>query len=604
MVTVDSQSDPNERPHGDVSWLKRGYLLATMLGCALLMADNFADVDLWGHVQYGRDTLADGLSHTNTYSYTAEGHPWINHENLSELVLAMTADRGGGTALLLLKCLIGLAVIGVILNWGLRKGVAVGPLCLVSLLAALNIEYTWTVRPHLFTYLLFTLMLALLSWCFEGWEGHWHVPLLRTFARCEDQPSSVYPSRRLYWLWLTPAIFAVWTNAHGGVVAGFCVLAAYLICRGIEVLAVRGRQGLALAGHLALIVVACGLATTLNPYGLDLHRWFLESLGQPRPEITEWTPLTISRYPFYPFVLIAGVTLVGLILSRRCLDLTQLIILALTAWQVVHHERHISFFAILFGFWMPLHVESSLSRLWRSRAVAARSEPASAESARVYAVVAGMTCVVLLGLLSMRMRGIQVLRQRFPVNAFQYMADRNLTGKLVVHYDWAQYAIAAFGPQAPGRGGVLVAFDGRFRTCYPQEIVDMNIDFELGTRRQRHRSSNSPERVDGGRVLKFKQPDLVLLTRTQGHAVSVMERHRGEWVVLYQDRLAQLWGRASKYGDPESPDYIAAVDRKIGNLFHMGAVSWPAYPQPARTPDPHATGLGHDIAQGPQPGDG
>ena len=69
-----------------------------------------AEPDLWGHVQYGRDALADGLPATTTYSFTAEGYRWINHENLSEMLFAWSVDHLGRLALLAGKCLLGVAL--------------------------------------------------------------------------------------------------------------------------------------------------------------------------------------------------------------------------------------------------------------------------------------------------------------------------------------------------------------------------------------------------------------------------------------------------------------------------------------------------------------
>ena len=71
------------------SWAQRLALLAIVLTATYTMSINVADPDLWGHVQYGNDVLADGYIHeTTTYSYTAVGFRWINHENLAELTFA------------------------------------------------------------------------------------------------------------------------------------------------------------------------------------------------------------------------------------------------------------------------------------------------------------------------------------------------------------------------------------------------------------------------------------------------------------------------------------------------------------------------------------
>jgi hypothetical protein len=79
-------------------------------------------------------------------------------------------------------------------------------------------------------------------------------------------------------------------------------------------------------------------------------------------------------------------------------------------------------------------------------------------------------------------------------------------------------------------------------------------------------------------VLDYRQPDLVLISRHQKHSVHVMQQHADEWVVLYQDKLAQLWGRRTRYDDPCSLDYIPVAERKIGDAPQTGYASWPALP--------------------------
>jgi hypothetical protein len=73
-------------------WLPRAVFTAMLLTCAVAVSPNLPDPDLWGHVQYGRDLMVDGLPATTTYSYSAIGYRWINHENLAELLLAIGTD--------------------------------------------------------------------------------------------------------------------------------------------------------------------------------------------------------------------------------------------------------------------------------------------------------------------------------------------------------------------------------------------------------------------------------------------------------------------------------------------------------------------------------
>ena len=105
----------------------------------------------------------------------------------------------------------------------------------------------------------------------------------------------------------------------------------------------------------------------------------------------------------------------------------------------------------------------------------------------------------------------------------------------------------------------------------------MNFDLTIGDYAgMRHRSEKSGP-VDPTRVLEFGEPDFVLIDRQKDQpAVSVMEA-QSAWVLLYQDGMTQLWGRASKYDDLASPDHLAT--RSIGEDAPYGIAHWPGFPQ-------------------------
>lgn len=575
----------NERARPRMSWLERGCLLAVILGCAAAMSPNQADPDLWGHVTYGIDALRDGLVETTTYSYTAAGFRWINHENIAEIVMALVAVNFGAVGLLIMKCLFGITIISAIAWWGYRQRVPLPPLAIAMVLVAVNMAYWWAARPQMFSFLYFALLIALVNWAFDGWAGRWHWPLA-SLGRTnhKDESSDLgYSSHRMRWLWLAPFLFFLWANTHGGFVAGLCIYSAILGLRAIEALFVRGRGGWGLVRRMSLMITVAWLATLINPYGPGLHQWLLGSLGEPRPEISEWSPLRFGAEPFIPFAVLALLVVTSLLLSRRSLDLTQLALLGITAWQSIEHERHIPFFAILCGFWVPVHLQSMMERLKVSEPGANFTDNLSPTLKRC--VVAGL--FVAFAALGYRLYGrltdMPVHKDKFPVDAVQYIADQDLDGNLVVTFNWAQYAIAALGPSTPeANDGLLVQFDGRFRTCYPQEIVDMHFDFVLGDGPEgtRHRSQDSGP-IDGHRVLAFADPDLVLLNRRQLNSVEVMQR-QDEFVLLYQDELAQVWGRRDKFDDPNARDYIAAADRQITDNPQQGSVTWPALPKRRR----------------------
>ncbi len=560
-MTITQPTDPaptddiqHVQPPGDV-WCDRLLLLIALLAGGFALSRNLADADLWGHVTFGMNVLATReLPTTAAHTFTAAGYRWINHENLSEITLATIALLAGGTGLLVMKCLLGLAVLGSMI-WSARsRSVGAIATCIVIALVSVNLSPAWTLRPQLASYGFCTLMVLLLNAAFD--------------------PVGRQEKLRVGYLWAVVAVMFVWANSHGGFVAGYGLFALYMIGRGVQALTIYGRRALLGVWRLALITICGGLATMVNPYGPFLHGWLFESLMHPRPEITEWVALTLGDDKFWPFVAIAIVAAASFIGTRRRRDAVQITLLAVTAWQSIAHARHVPFFAILAGFWVPQHLESLFERI---AALTRRKQPV-AESPSIWMRAAmGGVCVVVAVVLVVRNKELQVDKTEFPVDAIAFMADNGLSGRLVVTYNWAQYALAALGPDT------TVAFDGRFRTCYPQQVVDMHFDLIYGdSPRQRWRSPDSPP-PDPGRVLQYGQPDLALIDRQQEPSVQFISRCP-DWVLLYQDARAQVWGRRSRFDNPGRPEFLSPARRVIADVQPAGRALWPAFPATVNRP--------------------
>jgi len=182
--------------------------------------------------------------------------------------------------------------------------------------------------------------------------------------------------------------------------------------------------------------------------------------------------------------------------------------------------------------------------------------------------------IVLAATLAAQLRRLRVDKAQYPVEAFAFMAEHQITGRAVVYFDWSQYAIAAFAPR------LTVAFDGRFRTCYPQDVADAHFDLILGDRQDRRWRSPESSPFDPTRALEMGAPELVLLNRHVPYGPDVIRQAPG-WVLLYRDGLAELWGRHERYGDPRSPDYLPADRRAISDRPQKGFVLFPALPDGA-----------------------
>jgi hypothetical protein len=178
---------------------------------------------------------------------------------------------------------------------------------------------------------------------------------------------------------------------------------------------------------------------------------------------------------------------------------------------------------------------------------------------------------------------------------------------MVVAFNWAQYALAGLANEHRDAPRTRVAFDGRFTTCYPESVLDTHFDFILGMiDGQRSRSKSSPP-FDPARALTDGQPDLVLIDRKQPHSCQVMRQHADQWTLLYQDRISEVWGRTSSYGDPRSPTYIAPDERWTELTDNSqqqfdptaGSEPWPAFPYQYLTRDAAKTGEGQTEADEP-----
>ncbi|MEZ6126668.1 MAG: hypothetical protein R3C49_26400 [Planctomycetaceae bacterium] len=549
-------------------WIQALWLTVFVFSGLVVMSRNTADPDLWGHVTYGREVLRDGYLHpTTTWSYAVDNYRWVNHENIAELMMAAADAFGGQTALLLLKSSLTLIVLGLPI-WAARRQNCGLLTCLVLIqLIALNLSFHWLVRPHMLSYACGSALMAILATQLPGAIG--------------ARPNSDRFSR---WLWLIVPLMVFWTNAHGGYLAGLAILTAWLGLDAAELLIRKDARFRKTVLHHSTLLSVTAAACLLNPYGLELHTWMLSSLGRPRPEIDEWAPLPLLSLDGMPFW---GIVLGGYLCLRKSdqpIRWPGMIVLALLTWQAVKHHRHLPFVAMLAAYLLAPHIHSALKQLqtWfaeRVDRVHGTSTSGNLQnSPRWTGLLLPMALTAILACMAYPGQAmLKVEKDYYPVSAMQFMADRDLHGKVFVTFNWAQYALAVF---ADGDPASRIAFDGRFRTCYPQNIIDLYFDFTLGNLppERRYRETKSGP-FDPLKALEFRQPDLVLFERERQNCIDNMMAAGEDWCLLYQDQLAQLWGRSSLYNHPSSPHYLPPSLRHISDDVQAGVVAWPGFPQ-------------------------
>jgi hypothetical protein len=242
-----------------------------------------AQADTFWHLRAGQDFWRSGhVPRVDTYSYTAAGRPWPDHEWLWQ-AMAYPLYRAGGLPLLTAAAA-GMIVAAVALVYRLM----VGPVSTRFVLMALAIplaSLVWTLRPQIVT----LAALAGLLW-------------LLVHDRA---------------LWLPP-LFLLWANAHGGVALGGAVL---VVTCGLAWLRAHGPHALAgdrqRARRLALVLPLCALATAATPLGFEIFRFVLVSEARLRQaHISEWLPLAPGLAIVGPFWALA-VAFLGLLVHRQ-----------------------------------------------------------------------------------------------------------------------------------------------------------------------------------------------------------------------------------------------------------------------------------------------
>ena len=447
---------PHHEQNLSPAWLTRGIILLLTLVAANLLAWRTIEPDLWGHIKYGEDWIHAGeMPRTATHTFSTPDQPWVNHENLFELAVAMGQRTIGGLGLMIFKCIAGLWLLWSMVQTARRRGVNTLVAVVAMIPVAWGLAEFWLARPQLFSFICCGLMMLAVEKAFRNWSDGGRVAFR--------------------WLWLCVPLMIIWTNSHGGFAAGLCILLALLGLRSGELFLRHRNNSFRTIAHFAAIGTCAILSVLVNPYGYELPYWMLVSLSQPRPEVSEWANILDGGVVAIPFTVLSILTLSSLWFTRQKRDWVELIVLGLIAVQTPGHVRHLAFFAIAFGFWMPQHLLSLWHRLVEWRPTLATHEELSLRACRWLGAELGIVAIMLAGLLGYSFATFGVDRSKYPVSAFEFMAKENISGRLVVTFDWAQYALAALSPST------TVGFDGRYDTCYPQAVVDINFDLLFGS---------------------------------------------------------------------------------------------------------------------------
>jgi hypothetical protein len=469
-----------------------------------------ADYDLWGYMAFGRLFWEKGLfPYQDVFSYLPTKDPWVYHEWLTGLIFFLVHEHFSATGLQLLRYGMIYAAIALLLATAVKRGGNPLSIFIVLFLTCNALTHGYApVRAQVFTYLFFALSLY----------------ILERYKR--DQRPGLLG-------WLIP-IQILWCNLHGGFVAGLGLIGLYAVGEGITHRRV--------IPYVRIMFLAAAV-TLINPYGIDYWTYMVHAITLPRSEITEWISLSAAiqsgKFTHVSFLFI-GMLFVTFFLMVRAREkrLTDILVLAVTAYLGFRSIRHTILFFLAFGAYMPMLL-SEQAEILKNQLKAGNI------MSRVIrpAIVSASLFLILLTFFSFRHfiyspgLDLKTPPSYYPVRALEWIATHQWEGNILHHFDWGEFLMWRCYPAC------RIAMDGRYETVYHPDDRKEYFDFLHGR--------------EGWQTFLEKHPhDMVLIK--SGTRTDLLMRSHPEWELKQEDGLSVMFLRnqggvgRKRPGSPES----------------------------------------------------
>ena len=389
-------------------------LAAIFAGLAVLPLVKVVDNDFWWHLRTGQIIVTSGIPRHDPFSWSRAGAPWTTHEWLSEAIIYVTESMFGYVGNVLLFSGATVAALWLMYALGRRMGAGTRPLVALTLLAACVFGLFVTVRPQVFTWLLFAAYVHLI---------------------CRDEDT------RGREIWAIPALMALWVNLHLGFFYGFLALGCWVAANVIRRL--LGEP--ASIWRPAAVAGASLLATFANPSGPAILwypvRYFTDA-SVTKQYVQEWQRPHITD-PFHAAIfIVAGVLLLAVASRTRPKPFLLLLALA-TAALSMQAVRNAPFAALVV---VPV-AGSAMAARWR--AATAEADSGLRTPVPVACAIVLLT-VAIVGPVSMSVGGAfsfwSPATHNYPVAPTAYVAEHDAGKRVLNDYSNGGFEIAQWYP--------------------------------------------------------------------------------------------------------------------------------------------------------------
>jgi len=465
--------------------------VSILLAFILVNGDKIYDPDIWWHLKAGEYIWQNQtIPKTDFYSFSNSGHEWITHEWLAEVMFYL-ANRAGdfyGLFLLNLGLLTGIYyLLGRLIYLRAEKDLTLTTAVLIACMVFSSIF--WVFRPHLIAYLYFISYLL----------------ILEMYHRGKDHT------------WLLPVIMVLWVNTHGSYIMG-AVLLVLNIVAGILPLSFgklsaeswdRPRLKKLM---LILVFVIAAIFVNPNTYKLVYYPFFTINSQVIMDNIEEWASPDFHNPVFKAFLAYFFLVFAILMTSKKNIKLIDLLYLGLFTYLAMFGARNVALFMFISGPILAGHAAVYINKSRYQRQVVWLN----------WLILAAVMGYAVYSLPPQGTVEQRVARDKFPVQAVDYMRRHELKGTVLNEYGWGGYLLWTRFPDNK------IFIDGRC-DIYEDKVLPDYIDII---------------RLKPGAYQQLQKynPDYILLTAEA--PLNLLLSAKTDWQLIYEDKVAKLYRRA------------------------------------------------------------
>jgi hypothetical protein len=480
----------------DIIFICLFLLLALSAGKDLL-----SDGDTGYHIRAGEYILETfSIPKDDIFSFITPPLPWTAHEWLSEVIMALVHKAFGLTGVVLffsfIICLVYYLLYKMIKTD--RDNIILATI--IILLVLISSQIHWLARPHIFS-LLLTLI--------------WYYLL--------DQ----YQYHHKNYLYVFPPIMLLWVNLHGGFLAGFILIGIYLFGNGVQYITAQDAEKdihKKKAVFLLLITVACVFVSLINPYTYEILLFPFNLISNKfiMDHVSEFMSPNFHNLYAKPFEITLILTLFVLSVSKKVLNIIELMLMVLFVHMSLYSARYVPLFCIIIApilmKQIGLLLEKSNGKLvgfFKKRAENISEIDASTRG--YFWPSAAILLVIVLaagGIIDFKFDP-----ESKPVAAVKFLEHESIKGNMFDNDEFGDYIIYAAWPQ------YKVFVDGR-SDMYGVDIIKEYLKVV---------------RIKPGWDEVLKKYDVKWIIFDAHSALSLFLMERDEWKLIYADKVANIF---------------------------------------------------------------